>query len=721
MSCEGHFSTAIAAILSAHPGAGMTAADVEKIYQTFKRQPTYTDMPHQRLATMLAERETSVMADLERLLATPHGADARPAPPVVLQRMRALAKVADTFIAGKDTPAAAYKRISANAAIKKNMVALNGDAAACGYTDFQDWFMRRAQGEKVTPERDDQLAAQAVAAQASKRSAPPVARPAETTAEHNAANLAALAQAPVAIPVDLLDAWEAGALDEQRTIPAIRRYLLTPEQKANLRANDLEISDVLNGNVPTELGPEMAAMLTEWNTAAGRKLFHPEAYASANELRAAVEKAFDGKAATDTDGNLVITRNTPSAATTTAPSAPPPPPPPAPASTAPYVVGRNSTPPAKRTGQEHILAPILRAAPDPYLATVPARLGGQLATPLDLNDLIPAVDSDFEINTDNEIALQMISTALQTGDEQMAAFYLSGKPGSGKNTILRQVAASIRTVDADGKERQGLPYWQADIVENTVVDDLIGGTVIENGSTRWRPGPLAVAALSGSVIALNEVVRQPKAATLLQSIMEDREIQVKTPDGGLVRVPIHPSTIIAMTGNPGSDRDPDRPGAAAFTRTIPIKVEYGSKDERKRRLEARYSRRIGTPVKTAATPTANRVKRRDYTIRTEPLLPQELNAVMDFMDELEALIEARDVQARTGGGRPVVPGPRGADRFVALGKGSGDWRLALNMIKPYCTQDPEMFKDEWGRVETLFNRKFNLSADGAFVAPPAMR
>jgi len=82
---------------------------------------------------------------------------------------------------------------------------------------------------------------------------------------------------------------------------------------------------------------------------------------------------------------------------------------------------------------------------------------------------------------------------------------------------------------------------------------------------------------------------------------------------------------------------------------------------------------------------------------------------------LETMIDSRSIQARTGGGRPVTPGPRGMDRFIAIGKGAGDWRLAAEMIKCYCTQDPEQYKEEWTLVQALFDRKFLLDANGAWA------
>jgi hypothetical protein len=48
---------------------------------------------------------------------------------------------------------------------------------------------------------------------------------------------------------------------------------------------------------------------------------------------------------------------------------------------------------------------------------------------------------------------------------------------------------------------------------------------------------LAAMAASGGVAAINEIVRSPKLATALQSIIEDGEISIPTPEGGTYKIP----------------------------------------------------------------------------------------------------------------------------------------------------------------------------------------
>ena len=322
---------------------------------------------------------------------------------------------------------------------------------------------------------------------------------------------------------------------------------------------------------------------------------------------------------------------------------------------------------------------------------------------------------DFVITEDTEKAMRTISTLLQTGDPKLYNFFLGGEPGSGKNTILEQVAASIKTVDADGVVRQGVPYYEVDISPDLNVDELIGGTTLVAGETKWTPGPLALALMNGTgVVVVNEILRQPKAASILQSIMEDRVIQVKSVDATVHKIPIGDGIIIAMTGNPGSDREASRPAAAAFTRLTPIKIEYGSKDEMMYRAATSYAKREGQKAATPKPKSLVDVFQRDYTIKHEPLQPQENSAAYTVVEEVGKMIKQREIQSDCGGGRPVVPGPRGLDRFIAIGKGSGDWTLAQEMLKGYCTQADEQFAEEWKVVGALFDRQFTLDDQGAW-------
>ena len=204
--------------------------------------------------------------------------------------------------------------------------------------------------------------------------------------------------------------------------------------------------------------------------------------------------------------------------------------------------GRPVSAPERMSAQEHILAPVTLPAPDPYLLQVPENVGGQLQQPL--QEFIPTVDANFEINEQAEKIMRTMSATMQLGAGKekstwTRSFGLYGPPGTGKNTIARQLAASIRTVDTDGNVTQGMNYTEANITPKSSMQELIGTTVLENdpntGTTvsRTRLGKIGLAAAMGSVICVNEIVRNPKLATALQSMIEDGEIQVDSPEQGM--------------------------------------------------------------------------------------------------------------------------------------------------------------------------------------------
>ena len=128
----------------------------------------------------------------------------------------------------------------------------------------------------------------------------------------------------------------------------------------------------------------------------------------------------------------------------------------------------------------------------------------------------------------------------------------------------------------------------------------------------------------------------------------------------------------------------------------------------------------GAPVTTPKPKAGTEAFRRDYTIRREPLSEPERRACTRFIMDVEAKMEAGEIQQRRLG-NPCLPGDRGLLRFATLGKMSGDWRLALQMLKPYCSQEKEMFEEEWKQVETCFNDAFSLDANGAWKDTPKMR
>ncbi len=368
------------------------------------------------------------------------------------------------------------------------------------------------------------------------------------------------------------------------------------------------------------------------------------------------------------------------------------------------------------TAQEHIFSPVQLAAPDPFLDDVPEEVGGNRYEPLEED--IPPLDPNFEINEQTERIMRSMSAMLQAGQDKedsgwSRAFGLYGPAGTGKNTLARQLAASIRTVDEDGNETQGLNYVEANITPESSMQELIGTTVLEkdpeSGATvsRARLGKIGLAAAMGSVISINEIVRNPKLATALQSMMEDGEIQIDSPEQGLIRIPVHPSTVFVMTWNPGNEGDPDRPAAAPLSRIVPFRMDKPSIDEQADRVRAQITSIQGTGSASPVAARRKELRARAYQIPKDwTPSDQEINAATRFINEVATLAEGGIGERQIGlnSDTSTAPGQRQLTRFVMLGKTAG-WDHALDTLKIVCDQD-SMYETQWKMIEERFRAHF---------------
>ncbi len=390
--------------------------------------------------------------------------------------------------------------------------------------------------------------------------------------------------------------------------------------------------------------------------------------------------------------------------------------------------GRPVSNPERMSAQEHILAPVTLPAPDPYLLQVPENVGGQLQQPL--AEFIPSIDTNFEINEQAEKIMRTMSATMQLGAGKekstwTRSFGLYGPPGTGKNTIARQLAASIKTVDADGNLTQGMNYTEANITPESSMQELIGTTVLENdpetGATvsRTKLGKIGLAAAMGSVICINEIVRNPKLATALQSMIEDGEIQLDSPEQGMVRIPVHPSTVFVMTWNPGYEGDAERPGQAPLSRIMPLRLDRPSADEQTRRVESFLAGVRGEAAEVDSIGARRRqITAQDYAVPTN-ITPskEEITASVRFFGEIGALTGGGIGERQVGlnSDTPTSPGQRELNRFVALGKTIG-WNDALETLKVVCDQD-DQFDSQWALIRERFEVHFGV--DGNALRRPA--
>ena len=391
--------------------------------------------------------------------------------------------------------------------------------------------------------------------------------------------------------------------------------------------------------------------------------------------------------------------------------------------------GKPVTPAEQRTAQEHMFESLTLAAPDPYLLNVPENVGGQLQQPLE--EFIPLPDPNFEINEQTDKIMSMISSTMQVGAnrENMSwtrSIGLYGPPGTGKNTIARQIAASIKTVDGEGNLSQGMNYVEANITPESSMQELIGTTVLEKdpetGTTvsRTRLGKIGLAAAMGSVVCINEIVRNPKLATALQSMLEDGEIQIDSPEQGMIRIPVHPSSVFVMTWNPGMEGDAERPGQAPLSRMMPLRMDRASADEQARRVESFFANVRGEKTEVDSIGARRKeILARDYSIPKDITPSQEeIKTSVRFFGEVATLTGGGIGERQIGlnSDSSTAPGQRQLNRFIALGKTVG-WNDALETLKISCDQD-DQFDNQWSLIRERFEAHFGADGDALNRAAP---
>lgn len=371
-----------------------------------------------------------------------------------------------------------------------------------------------------------------------------------------------------------------------------------------------------------------------------------------------------------------------------------------------------------QTAQEFVMAEVVLPAPDTKLENVPASWGGQLERALEQK--VPSINPHYQVDPSNEHVWAAMSASLQVaaqvGDNRHAAkfrsFGLYGSPAAGKNELARQLAATVQYQDEDGNIRQGINYSEVNVTERSTADELIGGAVLESadGATRSRValGPVGQAAAMGSVIAVNEIVRNPKLATAFQSMIEDGEIIVNTPEAGTVTIPVHPSTVFVFTWNPGYEGDADRPGLAALSRMTTFRMEEPDDDQVAVRVGSFFNDLLGDEAGSEEEKAAVKLRETYRVPPKEELMPTEaeVKAATHFWSQVRA-VSGPDPETRRIGFKSLAPtAPRQRDlyRFVMLGKTIG-WKDASRMFDVVCDQD-EDFAAQRAVIDGLFEQNF---------------
>ncbi|HET7771386.1 MAG TPA: AAA family ATPase [Chloroflexota bacterium] len=122
-----------------------------------------------------------------------------------------------------------------------------------------------------------------------------------------------------------------------------------------------------------------------------------------------------------------------------------------------------------------------------------------------------------------------------------------GAPGTGKNALLREVAAAWR-----------VPIFSVDLSAGLDLVELVGGTALVSGSTVERVGKLTWWAQRGALLVLNEIQAvEPTMQTLLHDLVAERRVVITSLEGPPQAIRLHPGTFVAVTWNPFQGRMPE--------------------------------------------------------------------------------------------------------------------------------------------------------------------
>jgi hypothetical protein len=234
-----------------------------------------------------------------------------------------------------------------------------------------------------------------------------------------------------------------------------------------------------------------------------------------------------------------------------------------------------------------------------------------------------------------------------------------GAPGTGKNALLREVAAALR-----------VPLFAVDLSAGLDLVELVGGTALLAGTTVERVGKLTWWAQRGALLVLNEIQAvEPTMQTLLHDLVAERRVVIPSLEGPPQAMRLHPGTFVAVTWNPFQGRMPE---PALLSRLGAVEFPQPSQGDEAKILASR----LAAADPALARPPGDLV--RDVALFTDLRLLYEQQELALFPDMRFAL---NFVAHRLASGLPAAVRTLGA---LAL-TGVGERQRSLRQIERVLT------------------------------------
>ena len=178
-----------------------------------------------------------------------------------------------------------------------------------------------------------------------------------------------------------------------------------------------------------------------------------------------------------------------------------------------------------------------------------------------LEEAVPSPDPAYVCGQMQQMMAAHVGLRWRLGFGCMGVY---GAPGTGKNALLREIAAVWQ-----------VPLFSVDLSAGLDLVELVGGTALVSGSTVERVGKLTWWAQRGALLVLNEIQAvEPTMQTLLHDLVAERRVVITSLDGPPQAIRLHAGTFVAVTWNPFQGRMPEpallsRLGAIEFPQPRP--------------------------------------------------------------------------------------------------------------------------------------------------------